>query len=409
MQTSKKNIGRKLVRKIAARLLFFVSAIGVMFSPVPATALEVAAAVLRVDYPRIAPISRFDEMVEDSAFAGAALALEDNATTGQFMGITFTVETVAAPPEGAEAALDAILAEGIRLVVILADETDTLRLADRAGPDTLVLNAGSRAVALREAECRANVLHVGPDADMLADAVAQFAVWKQWPRWLVVHGSNPADLAEADSFRRAATKFGARIVEEREFEDTGGSRRSDTGHVQVQAQIPVFMQGAREHDVVIAADASDIFAPYLGYHLWTPRPVMGAGGLRPVTMHPAHEAWGATQFQRRFERLVRRGVQEADFDTWVALRVIGEAAIRTMSADPAALREFALSDEFGLAAFKGQPVTFRSWNGQLRQPILLYDGRITVSVSPQDGFLHQVSPLDSLGRDRPETQCTAFE
>lgn len=62
-----------------------------------------------------------------------------------------------------------------------------------------------------------------------------------------------------------------------------------------------------------------------------------------------------------------------------------------------------------LAAFKGQKVTFRDWNGQLRQPILLYDGSITVSVSPQEGFLHQVSPLDTLGLDRAESACKAFE
>jgi len=53
-------------------------------------------------------------------------------------------------------------------------------------------------------------------------------------------------------------------------------------------------------------------------------------------------------------------------------------------------------------------VTFRQWNGQMRQPILLYDGRITVSVSPQEGFLHQRSPLDTMGLDQPESQCTAF-
>jgi hypothetical protein len=41
----------------------------------------------------------------------------------------------------------------------------------------------------------------------------------------------------------------------------------------------------------------------------------------------------------------------------------------------------------------------------LRQPILLSDGRVIVSVSPQEGFLHQHSELDTLGYDRPETKC----
>jgi ABC transporter substrate binding protein (PQQ-dependent alcohol dehydrogenase system) len=57
------------------------------------------------------------------------------------------------------------------------------------------------------------------------------------------------------------------------------------------------------------------------------------------------------------------------------------------------------------AAFKGQRLTLRDWNLQLRQPILLADGRMVVSVSPQEGFLHQVSELDTLGVDRPETKC----
>jgi ABC transporter substrate binding protein (PQQ-dependent alcohol dehydrogenase system) len=50
-------------------------------------------------------------------------------------------------------------------------------------------------------------------------------------------------------------------------------------------------------------------------------------------------------------------------------------------------------------------LTLRDWNLQLRQPILLSDGRMIVSVSPQEGFLHQVSELDTLGIDRPESQC----
>jgi len=41
----------------------------------------------------------------------------------------------------------------------------------------------------------------------------------------------------------------------------------------------------------------------------------------------------------------------------------------------------------------------------MEPPILLFDGRNTVSVSPQEGFLHQFSELDTLGLDRPETKC----
>lgn len=387
-----------------------LAALFVILTATAGWSLDVRAGVLRVDYPTLLPISRYDLRPDDLGLAGAALADEDNGTTGSFLGQTYRTDTAAVPPDRADAALDAMLADGIRFFVIDAKAQDLLRLSARAAEDgALVFNIAAPDPTLRSADCRANLLHVAPSNDMLADAVAQFAIWKKWDKWLLVEGSNPADTALADAYRRAARKFGAKIVETRVFEDTGGTRRTDSGHVLVQRQLPVFMQGAKDHDVVIAADASGYFAAYLPFHLWTPRPVMGSAGLRPTSMHAAHEAWGATQLQTRFEELTGRYIRPQDYNAWLALRVLGEAVIRTGSADPRTVRDYILSDAFELGAFKGTKLTFRDWNGQMRQPILLYDGRITVSVSPQDGFLHQTSPLDTLGLDRPESDCTAFQ
>ncbi|MEM9577887.1 MAG: ABC transporter substrate-binding protein [Pseudomonadota bacterium] len=375
----------------------------------PAQAIDVKAGVLRVDYPSLLPISRYDLRPDDLGFAGAALADQDNGTTGGFLGHTYETVTVAVAPEEADAALDALLQDGIELIVLDARGEDVLRLTDKAAEaGALVFNAGSGDTTLRDDQCRANLLHVAPSHAMLADAVAQFAVWKRWTEWFLISGSNPEDVAIAEAFRKSARKFGAKITEDRLFEDTGGSRRTDSGHVLVQRQLPTFTQDAEDHDVVIAADGTDYFARYLSYHLWTPRPVMGSGGLVPTTFHAAHEAYGATQFQTRFEELTGRYAKPEDYNVWLALRVVGEAVTRANTADPMGVRDYALSDVFELAAFKGTRVTFRKWNGQLRQPILLYDGHITVSVSPQDGFLHQTSPLDTMGLDQPESNCTAF-
>jgi hypothetical protein len=41
----------------------------------------------------------------------------------------------------------------------------------------------------------------------------------------------------------------------------------------------------------------------------------------------------------------------------------------------------------------------------MRQPVLLAGPRSLVSVSPQEGFLHQRTPLDTLGFDEPDSQC----
>ncbi len=392
------------------RLIPLFAALIWCVSAVSAVAIDVKAAVLRIDYPTLLPISRYDLKPDDLGFAGAVLGDEDNGTTGSFLGHTYETAHLAVPPEQADDAMDQLLAEGVRLFVVLADAPDVLRLTDKAAEaGALVFNASAPEVDLRDANCRRNLLHIAPSRAMNTDAVAQFAVWKKWGDWFLLAGSNPDDVKLADAYRRSATKFGAKISEDRTFEDTGGSRRTDSGHVLVQRQLPIDTQGARDHDVVIAADESDYFGRYLSYHLWTPRPVMGSGGLRPVTFHGAHEAWGATQYQTRFEELTGRYVRPEDYNVWLALRVIGEAVTRANTSDPDGVHDYAVSDEFELAAFKGQKVTFREWNGQLRQPILLYDGSITVSVSPQDGFLHQSSPLDTMGLDRAESKCTAFD
>ena len=41
----------------------------------------------------------------------------------------------------------------------------------------------------------------------------------------------------------------------------------------------------------------------------------------------------------------------------------------------------------------------------MRQPVLLSGARALVSISPQEGFLHQRFLTDTLGYDEPETLC----
>jgi ABC transporter substrate binding protein (PQQ-dependent alcohol dehydrogenase system) len=97
-----------------------------------------------------------------------------------------------------------------------------------------------------------------------------------------------------------------------------------------------------------------------------------------------------------------------DYNVWVAIRSIGEAATRARSLAAGEIIAYLRSDDFELAAFKGRKLSYRSWNGQLRQPILLATPKLTVSVSPQPGFLHQFSELDTLGLDKPESVCKAY-
>ena len=352
-------------------------------------------------------ISVLDTPAEDETLAGAELGADDNNTTGVFSNQKFTPIDLVVQPEDDIARDVAKLAErGASLVIADLPAERLLAAADAGKARGMVfINSAAPDDTLREQDCRANVFHAAPARSMLTDALAQYLAWKQWRRWLLIKGSHPQDEALAAAYRASATKFGAKIVEERAFVDSGGGRRSDTGVAQVQRQMPGLTQNAPAYDVIVAADESDVFAAYLPYRTWDPRPVAGSAGLRPESWSPAHEQWGATQLQNRFYRLFKRPLRARDAQAWMAMRMIGEAATRTQSVDPKRIADYLDGPKFEIAAFKGQKLTIRPWNLQLRQPILLSDGRTVVSVSPQEGFLHQTSTLDTLGPDRPETKC----
>jgi ABC transporter substrate binding protein (PQQ-dependent alcohol dehydrogenase system) len=385
-----------------------IGAIGLCFIATRAWAaepLEIGIGYLRHAGVK-STLSLLEQPAENNGIAGARLAIEDDNTTGKFLNQHFTLTEVRLK-EGDDAVAAATQLAGHAGNIILdlpADEI--LKVADALRDrGTVLFDAGSIDDRLREQDCRANVVHVAPTRSMLADALGQYLVWKQWKRWLLVVGSHDNDKLYADALRRAASRFGAKIVQERTFEDTGGARRTDSGVTLIQRQMPVFTQSAPAYDVLVAADESEVFASYLPYRTWDPRPVAGSAGLVPTSWDASHDQWGAIQIQNRFVKLNSRHMTALDMQAWTAARMIGEATSRTNSGDPKTVFGFIKGKDFSVAAFKGQRLTLRDWNLQLRQPILLADGRMVVSVSPQEGFLHQFSELDTLGVDRPETKC----
>ena len=343
----------------------------------------------------------------DNGVAGAQIAAKDNDTTGRFLNQRYSlVDLHLKAGDDPAMAVAELARQGIALIVTDLPADDLLKAAEAGKADgILFFNAAATDDRLRQKDCRANIVHTAPSRAMLADGLAQYLVWKKWVRWFLVVGSHEPDKLFAAALTRAANRFGAKIVQQREFKDTGGARRTDSGVVQIQQQMPVFTQEVPSYDVLVVADESEVFANNLPYRTWDPRPVAGSAGLVPTSWDASNSLWGGIQMQDRFIAQFKRLMTALDMQAWTAVRMIGEAASRQNSADPKTILDFLKGPELALGAFKGQKLTLRDWDLQLRQPILLTDGRTIVSVSPQQGFLHQFSELDTLGYDRPETQC----
>lgn len=396
----------KLSRTIRAACVAAAAGALVATAAIPARAVEVTIGYLgRQDPPR-EPLSFVEPILEDEGIQGAQLGLKDNATTGRLLGQDFKLDEAIVPEDGdPAAAAREMLERGVRLIVSDLPAQALLAVADLPeAVDALILNARARDDSLRRDQCRANVLHTIPSRAMLADALGQYLVFKRWTRWFLVEGPGEGDKKLAEAIRRTAKRYNTRIVVDKPWTFEVGNRRTDSGAVNERDAIQGFTQ-VDDYDILIVADEEDQFGEYLVHRTARPRPVGGTQGLVPTAWSRVTENWGATQLQRRFERQAGRSMTERDHTAWLAVRTIGEAATRTNSADPKTIEGFIRSPDFALGGFKGQPLSFRPWDGQMRQPILLVNPRMLVSVSPQEGFLHQVTELDSLGDDRPETRC----
>jgi ABC transporter substrate binding protein (PQQ-dependent alcohol dehydrogenase system) len=340
--------------------------------------------------------------------AGAEVAIVDNNTTGRFMHQNFALETVdVRTDEDPVAALNTLIGKGIRFVVTDRPAADVLKLADAgAAHGVTIFNAGAGEDALREEDCRGNVIHTAPSFNMLTDGVAQYLMWKRWPRWVLTYGEDPQDLLFAAAYRRSAKIFGAHLVAERQYKGKAGSRETDTGLIELQEQLPVFTQNLPNYDVLVCADTQSVFAAYLPYRTWDARPVAGSAGLIPTSWDPNSLEFGGRQMQDRFVAYAHRFMTALDMNAWVAVRMIGTAASYAQSLEPDKVMAYMRGSDFQLGAYRGLSLSVRDWNGQVRQAIILSDsGRCVVSMSPQPGFLHERTVLDTLGTDKPETTC----
>ncbi|QJQ97226.1 ABC transporter substrate-binding protein [Halomonas sp. PA5] len=353
------------------------------------------------------PLSVLDPVLDGEGLQGARLAINDNNATGQFLGQEFVLVEVTIDPGGdVGVGLGSLIEQGADWIISGLDGESLQQLMQH--PDLgerVVFNAAAPDDVLRGEACHPQLFHSVPSRRMQADALAQFLGFKQWDRWALVYGNTDEDRLLAETLRASAARYGHRIVGEAMWPYDPMARRAEGGFHTIQREIPVFVQELPDHDVLVIADETDYFGEYFPFQTWLPRPVVGTQGLMATAWHRSHESWGAVQLQRRFEKVADRWMTPQDFGAWLAVRSLGEAANRTGSVERDAIIDYMLSDEFELAGYLGFPVSYRTWNHQLRQPILIAGPRMVASVSPQEGYLHPRTPLDALGADEGESQC----
>ncbi len=262
----------------------------------------------------------------------------------------------------------------------------------------VVFNLSESADALRASACHPHWLHTAPSQRMLADAWAQWLASRGWRDVLWLVGPTPADQALRPVWAAALKRQGIKVKAERGFVLSGDPRQRDQAN-------PRLLTAEPAHDAVLVLDTEGEFARTLPYATALPRPVVGAAGLVPLAWHPRWDRYGAPQLNRRFAKRASRPMTGHDWAAWVAMKaivtVLEDRPQANLAQQLAALR----SGQVAVDGFKGGTVSFRPWDGQLRQPLFLAHGDGVAAQAPADGAMHPRDVLDTLGVDERESLC----
>jgi ABC transporter substrate binding protein (PQQ-dependent alcohol dehydrogenase system) len=302
----------------------------------------------------------------------------------------------AATLEAARSAAQA--AEKGGAAVLLADLPADWLLAVADAVKIPVLNLSEPADRLRGADCRARLFHLMPSERMRSDALAQYLVSRKWSKLLLLTGPSPADQARAATAQASLKRYGMQVVASKPFKLSADPRERDLAN-------PLLLTGGVAYDAIWVVDSDGEFARALPYRTVLPRPVVGDAGLVALAWHAQFERFGAPQVSRRFARAAKRPMTAHDWTAWLAGKALVAAATAAPKG-PAAAWAQALP-KLPLDGSKGVAMSFRAWDGQLRQPLLLTDGQGVIAQAPVEGILHPSNVLDTLGADAPEKACKA--
>lgn len=391
---------RSMIERVALALALSLLAAAAQAAPLGKT--------ITLGYLQLSDDSRYDDrpgpgdttITPGRPVAGAEMGVNEANLAAVASGRAFKLAKAEADDEkGLAEKARALVKSGAHWILVDAPDAAVAALAkEMRGQDVLLLNVSAKGDDLRGAACQPDLVDIIPSRAMLADALAQLLVARKWHEVLVLEGPLPEDKAMTAAFEHSAKRFGLAITAKRDFVLSNDPRKRNEDNV-------ALLTGDASYDVVFVADAEGEFARALPYATIRPRPVIGATGLVPTAWSWTWDRYGAPQVSERFKHAAGRPMAGTDWAAWLAVRALGEAVEHSGASDTAGVDAYLLGPKLSLDGAKGPPLSFRAWDHQLRQPILLTTSDAVIAEAPLPGFLHATNVLDTLGYDQPETQC----
>lgn len=336
----------------------------------------------------------------DDPTLGAQMGIDDGKFMASAVGMKLSLDTERATDvAGLMAKVKTMVGQGERFILLDLPGDLVGKVAGAAkGVKVTFINISAPDNFLRKS-CDTNLLDTAASDRMDTDALVQFLSTHNWTKVLVLEGATARDKAFAKSFETSAKRLRLDIVATRQFSLSRNPAKRAKNNT-------LLVTGNADYDVVFVADSDQEFARYLPYQTQLARPVIGSTGLMAGEWDWTWDLYGAPQVLHRFLHLSGgRRMTDADWAAWMAVKTVTMAYSRAGLDDPDKVDAYLRSSNLSADGSKGRTLNYRSWSGQLRQPILLSTSNAVIAEAPLAGFLHRTNTLDTLGEDKPESKC----
>lgn len=325
--------------------------------------------------------------VAQAAEQGARMGEEEHAFNAELFGFEFAVDIERA--SGAEAVIAAAdrLVEGGALAV--AGGFDSLEASalsrwsvERGVP---FLNIGSSDDRLRNDLCAPTSFHIEASAAMYLDALAGWYVRSGFRNWFVVVGDSSEAPQQLERLQWSLNErhFGARIAGRTSYSSGDRIDPMVAAIRRANADLVVLLLSAADQLLVLEQlEAAGIRALVAGFPYpeaqtrafmlasRSAAPQLGSDH-RILAWEPTLDAYGAREFNARFMAMFGVPMEPTAWATYQAVKVVFEAATLGGSATPLDVATFISSPRGVFDVWKGIGVSFRAWDGQLRQSLYL--------------------------------------
>lgn len=362
------------------------------------------------------------------AVQAAQLAVEEaNYIAAAFGKVVRLVPEVAISPDDAEKKATKLIRQG-QAGAILGGGDDAMTLAIQkvsARERIIYLNTMSRSEALRGTQCHRLTFHVEASLAMYADAIGQWLIRKaKKTRWGFLTPDSKGGAEMERLTKRALRRYKGTTIARKVVPARTQDYRAALSALAKGGPDVIMLNLAGPSLLTALAQIADldlkveVAGPGMeAVEFWQADPAK-LTGVWPALWFHAFRKYSGRELNKRMNKAFGRPAESHAWASYMATKAVWEGVLKGGRADTASLVSF-FEKGRGVDAHKGVALSFRPWDHQLRQPLLVLRSTVPAKDASRWDIFKLVGEvplrgtpgesraaiLDTLGLSKAESMC----